>query len=209
MGPATLAAMTEESIGLRERTRRAVRAEIVGVATELFAQHGFEATTVDDIASAASISRSSFFRYFATKEEVVLQLMVDAGEQVADALRGRPEGEATWTSLRRSFDGLVADVEERPDRAREAANLIRQSPTLHAAHLQRRSTWLDLMVAGLEPRIGDAGPGGDPRLRAMALAGAALACLEAANELWVASEDPPAFGTLLDAAMDAVAPLEG
>lgn len=202
--------MADESLGLRERTRRAVRAEIVAVATELFARDGFEATTVDDIASAAGISRSSFFRYFATKEDVVLQLMVDAGEQVADDIAARPRGEAPWTCLRRAFDAIVRDMEDRPERAREATQLIRQSATLHAAHLQRCSAWSALMVASLEPRIpvGD-DPAGDPHLRAVALAGAALACLEAASEAWIADGDARPFGALLDEAMRTVAPLEG
>jgi AcrR family transcriptional regulator len=199
--------MPKESPSLRERTRRAVQAEIVSVATELFARDGFEATTVDDIAAAASISRSSFFRYFATKEDVVLQLMVDAGEQVAAAIGKRPEDESPWVSLRRGFDELVGEMEGHPERAREATLLIRRSPALHAAHLQRCSDWSKLIEAQLAPRLLDGGPIGGEALRAAALVGAALACLEAANQAWTAAGRTRPFGALLDDAMSAVAPL--
>src|ERR1700683_3395414 len=94
---------------LRNRATRAVRAEIAAVAIRLFLEQGFEKTTVDQIAVEAGLSRTSFFRYFATKEDVLLGHLEDLGQKVRDALAARPAEEAAWQALRRSFDLLIAE----------------------------------------------------------------------------------------------------
>ena len=58
--------------GLRERKKARTRAEIQRQALKLFREQGYEATTVAQIAEAAEVSESTFFRYFPTKEDVVL-----------------------------------------------------------------------------------------------------------------------------------------
>jgi hypothetical protein len=68
----TTATTSAPAPGLRERKRRQTRDRLTKVAMELFLARGFEATTLDDIAAAAEISRRSFFHYFASKEDVVL-----------------------------------------------------------------------------------------------------------------------------------------
>jgi AcrR family transcriptional regulator len=71
--------------GLREITRRAVRAQIADTAMALFVAHGFEQTTVDQIAAAVGISTRSVFRYFATKEDMVVGHLNEIGDKRADA----------------------------------------------------------------------------------------------------------------------------
>src|SRR5215470_9181781 len=76
--------------GLRERKKAKTRAAIRQHAFQLFREQGYEATTVEQIAEAAEVSHSTFFRYFPTKEAVVLQ---DGRERRwIDALRARPPG---------------------------------------------------------------------------------------------------------------------
>lgn len=67
-------------VSLRERTRRAVRAEIVDAAMTLFLENGFDATTVEDIAQAAGISRRSYFRYFSSKDEALAEALAAIGD---------------------------------------------------------------------------------------------------------------------------------
>jgi AcrR family transcriptional regulator len=196
--------MAPSSSRLRERTRRAVRAELTAVAVELFSEQGYEETTVEQIAAAAGISRSSFFRYFSTKEEVLLEAVNDTGDQVASALAARPADERPWTALRRAFDDLLASMERHAEQSKKLARLMLQSPALHAAHLRKRTTWTEVIAAALEPRLDDP-ESRRRRLGAVALAGAALTCLEAAQQAWIAEGSRASVATLVDDAMSAVA----
>src|SRR3712207_3620346 len=76
--------------GLRERTRRTVQAEIAAAAMRLFLDRGFEATTMEQIAAEVGISRRSLFRYFGTKEDIVLGDHAEQGRVVREALEARP-----------------------------------------------------------------------------------------------------------------------
>ncbi len=70
---------------LRERTRRAMRDEVASIATRLFAEQGCSNTTVDQIAAEAGLSRTTFFRYFGTKEDVVLTWIDELGPRLLQA----------------------------------------------------------------------------------------------------------------------------
>src|SRR2546425_12821489 len=88
-----------ETTGLRERTRRAVRAELAELALGLFVERGYERTTVEDIAAAAGLSRRSFFRYFPTKEDVLFGDVDELAEQIAEDIRARPDDGDAWACL--------------------------------------------------------------------------------------------------------------
>ena len=64
--------MGQDPIPVRERTRRAVRGELAQLAVSLFVEKGYDETTIDDLAAAAGMSKRTFFRYFASKEELVM-----------------------------------------------------------------------------------------------------------------------------------------
>ena len=97
---------------LRDHARGAVRDEVAKQAWLLFAENGYEATTVDQIAEAAGMSRRTFFRYFAGKDELVLERLVESATMIADALRGRPPAESAWPALRGAFQ-LSVDLQEK------------------------------------------------------------------------------------------------
>lgn len=190
---------------LRDHARGAVRDEVMRCAWGLFVQHGFEGTTVDQIAEAAGMSRRTFFRYFAGKEELVLERVVESGQSIADELDSRPDAEAAWPALRAAFAPLVALQEQHPDQARPLMVMLRTEPGLRGSILERRRRWQDLLtplVAARLPRT----RGAANDVRASAVTGSALACLEAAQDHWT---DHPgsSLPRLLDQAMAAVAPL--
>jgi AcrR family transcriptional regulator len=186
----------------RELARHAIREEILRSAWTLFPEQGFEATTIDQIAEAAGMSRRTFFRYFASKDELMLERLESAGVQIAEALAARPEGESPWRSLRVAFDAAVSAQDAAPDSARTLGRVLRDEPAARANMEERRRRWLALFTPILAERIG----GPDARIRATALASAAVACLDAAQAAWI--EDSRAqISELLDVAMSAVAPL--
>ena len=85
-------------LGLRERKKLKTRQSLRREAYRLFAEQGYEATSVDQIAAAAEVSPSTFFRYFPTKEDVVLSDEYDP--MLADVLRSRPADESIVDSVR-------------------------------------------------------------------------------------------------------------
>jgi AcrR family transcriptional regulator len=102
--------MSTPSTGLRERkkarTRRAIRME----ALRLFDEQGYESTTIEQIAAAAEVSPSTFFRYFPTKEDLVLQ--DDYDPLMLAALRDRPVGESVVASLQAAVVEPLRDIWE-------------------------------------------------------------------------------------------------
>jgi AcrR family transcriptional regulator len=95
-------------LGLRERKKQQTRERIRREAYRLFAEHGYEATTVDQIAEAAEVSPSTFFRYFPTKEDVVLQDEYDPA--LAAAVRSRPADEPIVEAVLNSLKGPVGEM---------------------------------------------------------------------------------------------------
>jgi len=170
---------------LRERTRRAVHSEITATAMRLFAENGFEATTVDQIAREAGISRRSFFHYFGSKEDLVLGDTVALGEKVRAALEARPASESAWQALREAIMVLRADG--MPDISEIAlAQLYHDAPSLRARHLEKHLRWQALLAPDVQRRLGlPESELPDPRARALVAAG--LACLDAAVDAWYES----------------------
>ena len=197
--------------GLRERTRRAVRAELTDVAMDLFLRQGFEATTVDEIAAAAGTSRRSLFRYFASKEAIIFDNLQDLGEQLADALAERPREEAPWVSLRRTFELVITFNERDPDRTLGFYSMLEETAALKGRHFEQLMRWQDLLVPEIALRLGEAAGDDDDGGYgpcAPAFVGAALACLDAANNAWRRSRGKADVVKLLDEAMLAVRPAE-
>jgi AcrR family transcriptional regulator len=179
-----------------------VRAEVASIAMDLFLEQGFDKTTVDQIASASGLSRTSFFRYFATKEDVVLGTLDELGHRVLDALVGRPLNEPAWQSLRRALDVILEQSSGMPDRGLSEARLLNDTPSLRAHHLGRQVLWQDLLVPEVARRLVVADQAHDPRARAVVAA--ALACLNAASDVWIASNGSLDLPTLFDQAMSAL-----
>jgi len=183
---------------LREVARNAVRDQVVRAAWELFAENGFEATTVDQIAEAAGMSRRTFFRYFGGKDELILDKLLEVGDRVAAAFASRPAAEAAWPALRASFDVVVAAQDAFPEPSRRLALLLRDEPGTRGTMEERRRRWTDTLGPLVAERLRH------PSVTAgRAVAGAALACYDAATDAWIDAPDI-SFATHLDAAMEAV-----
>ena len=187
---------------LRERTRQAVRHSILETASLLFAQQGYEATTVEQIARTAGMSERSFFRYYASKEDLVIGELTRLATEVVENFRARPAPEDLWTSLRRCFTVFhrLYDSSD-PRNTRPVRVLIDTSPALRAAYLLAQSQLRRELtaIAREHTTVPALATPSDPRLDAVV--GAGFACLEASELAWLASDRSIDFPDLLDRAM--------
>ena len=191
------------SLGLRGRTRRVVQAEIGSVAMILFLEQGFDVTTMEQIAHEAGISRRSLFRYFGTKEDIVLGHLVEAGEVVRDALEARPADEPPWEALRGALESLARDPGYSPERNLAISKMLYGTPSLRAGHFEKQLRWQELLVPNIRVRLGaEAGDVSDPR--AEAIVACTLTCLDVANEIWTRSDGEADLAGLYDRAIAAV-----
>jgi AcrR family transcriptional regulator len=139
--------------GLRERKKAKTHAAIQEHALRLFREQGYEATTVEQIAAAADVSQSTFFRYFPSKEDVVLH---DAFDPILFAAFGEQPAELTpIQALRASmadvFGALTAE-ELALERQREA--LILSVPELRARMLDALAATIREVAQVLAERVG-------------------------------------------------------
>jgi AcrR family transcriptional regulator len=85
---------SQDRPGLRERKKARTRAAIREHALRLFGEQGYQRTTVEQIAAAAEVSPSTFFRYFPTKEDLVLQDDMDT--RMVEAFGRQPPSKRSW-----------------------------------------------------------------------------------------------------------------
>jgi AcrR family transcriptional regulator len=180
-----------------------VRAEIAAVAIRLFLAQGFDKTTVDQIAAEAGLSRTSFFRYFATKEDAVLGHLEELGQKARDALVARPADEPAWQALRHAFNVLIEERSAYPEGGAGMHRMLRDTPSLQARQLGKQVGWQELLAPEVARRLGVCGDPYDPRPRA--LVAAALGCLNVAVDMCALSEGTLDMADLLDQAMGALA----
>ena len=177
-----------------------MRAEVSEIAFRLFAEQGFDQTTVEQIAAEAGLSRTTFFRYFGTKEEVVLGKMSEIGHEVATALAARPEDEQPWEALRRAFDVITRPRADEPEPSLNLMQLLSDACALMTRQWEKTQGWQSMLVPEISRRLGGhTNPVDD--LRARALVASAISCLDAAADAWTADDGAPALSVLVDQAM--------
>lgn len=93
----------DEPLGRREANKRATRAALQTAADRLFAERGYAATTVRDIADAAGVTQRTFFRYFQGKEDLILDDALSWLPQLADLIRHRPASEGPLVAIRQAL----------------------------------------------------------------------------------------------------------
>ncbi|MFJ9430407.1 TetR family transcriptional regulator [Streptomyces sp. NPDC101490] len=189
---------------MAQRKRQLVSDELREAALQLLALKGFDAVTIDEIAATAGVSKRTFFRYFASKEDVVVQFLVDMGTGMRAALASRPGEERPSVALQHAVWVSMAACADHSDRALRVVRLILSTPALRARFLERQDQWRDDLAAELAQRL-RLDPDTDlyPRLAA----GMALTAFDAVLRRWSGSggaEDPAeltrrAFATIAPA----------
>jgi AcrR family transcriptional regulator len=98
---------TDDRPGLRERKKQKTRQTIIKVALELFAEQGYEQTTIAEIADAAEVAPRTIFAYFPSKEDILFYNLVEIRERLAETLRERQEGTTALDALHEFIVGLL------------------------------------------------------------------------------------------------------
>ena len=140
-------------MGLRERKKAKTRAAIREHALRLFRERGYSATTVEQIAAAAEVSPATFFRYFPTKEDVVLQDDLDV--VTLEALEAQPAGLGPIAAIRAATRAMLAGMgPEELARLGETIELSMSVPEVRARAVDEFTRTIDVMAAALASRAG-------------------------------------------------------
>lgn len=167
--------------GLRERRKAQTRVEIQQQAMRLFAEHGYGATTVKQIARAAEVSPSTFFRYFPTKEDVVL--LNDYDTRVAAAFLEQPTSMPPVQAVRNAFRTVYATMTLQELRQeQERHRLIQSVPELRMGMLDSLTEGINIMAQAVADRVGRKPNDFAVRTFAGAVAGVSLSSMLAATE---------------------------
>ena len=116
--------------GLRERKKQRTREQIIEAAMGLFAERGYHATTIADIATAADVAPRTFFSYFPSKEAVVFHNVDRDLDGLASALRDRLSGETVFDALRRWIGAMYDEWMGEEDQALLRKRLCREDEGL-------------------------------------------------------------------------------
>ena len=163
----------------------------------LFFDRGFEATTLDDIAAAADVSRRTLFHYFASKEEIVFSAKADFPRLIADAIGRRPAEESLLDMIEHALVDLAA--RHQTAQARDLARLIHDTPALSAGDQAKYEKVERVVAAALASRKGLA----DDDMACRVVAATAIGILKLSTEAWLQSDDagPDTFGKAAFAAL--------
>jgi AcrR family transcriptional regulator len=188
-----MAPSTAPKTGLRERKKIQTRQAIRYAAYRLFAEQGYDGTTVEQIAAAADVSASTVFRYFPTKEDIVLSDEYDPAMEAA--LRARPAGEPLVESVRQAVVGFVREMyaTERGDMLARM-RLVREVPAIRARMGESMQVSCAMVARALAER--DRRPADEFELRVVV--SALLAAWSEAMMAWAETEGREDLGDLLD-----------
>ncbi len=176
----------EAAPGLRERKKEQTRERLRAAAFDLFTERGFDNVTVDEVAEHAEVSKSTLFRYFETKEDLVLADSRVHGQLLMATFAERPSDEPVMTSLRAALVSVVAGLQGDRQRFLQRTRIVADAPTLSVRALERQAAWEDDLTALVLPRLKGRD---DAETRASVLAAASLAVLRVATRRWAATDD--------------------
>lgn len=194
--------MVPTPAGLRERKKLRTRDALLSAAFGLFSRKGFEATTVDEIADAVEVSSRTFFRYFASKDDMILSSIDEQYTAAFEQFERRPAGEPVLTALRRAIVGVLracesGQTELAPERYTCVVELLSSSPALAARTLEQCTVRVAELTQRVARRMGvDATSDPRPTL----VAAVVMSAVQTATVAWRADEPDAPSSVLVDRA---------
>ena len=195
------AAQPEVKEGLREKRKRQLRRELSEQGLKLFTQKGFEETTIDEIVDPLAVSKRTFFRYFATKEDLVFAWYEELTGELVRAMEARPKAEAPFESVCETLLSLLHYYDENPKWALTMTRLAKATPALVGKSFEKRSIWERELAKVLGKRL----PNTPTReLTARVTVAAALAAFTCGIDEWTDSRGKADVRACLDRAFSIV-----
>ena len=173
-----------------------IRERLVDAAFALFGERGFERTTVDDIAERAGVGRTTFFRHFGSKEQVIFP----DHDGLLAAIRARlstSRRETAAAAVTEAARGVLEHYVAEAERARERYALTRTVPALHDRERASIGQYERLFAGFIHDWLGG---GPDTALRAQLLANAVVTAHNHVLRAWLRGEVED-LGTVFDTAM--------
>ena len=166
---------------LRERKKQKTREALREAAVRLFAERGYTRTSIEDIASAADVSRRTFFRYFGSKEGVIFADADAQGIAMIEALLAQPRDLAPLVAFRNGVVGLAAAVQPEHESILAMQRVLVETLELRTRAAELARDWRAELAAAFAERAGRSDPDDSDGI----LAGVAIAVLVTALEDWV------------------------
>ncbi|MFI7640857.1 TetR family transcriptional regulator [Nonomuraea sp. NPDC049400] len=145
-------------MGLRERKKEKTRLAILDAALDMFLEQGYESTTVEQIAGAVEISPRTFFRYFTSKDHLVLWFHDHGQEIMLETLASRPEDEPAFTSLMHAMRAVLNDIAsstpDETERFLKLRRLLEDHPRLVGLSVARGAETERRLVEAIAARRG-------------------------------------------------------
>ena len=144
--------MHEAALGLRERKKQRTRELIAEAALELFSDHGYQATTVANIAEAADVSERTVFGYFPTKEDILFADHLALEQGLAEALEEQPAGVSVLDTLR---EFVVENLSRFDKQARIRWQIVRHDELLLAHQRARQAAFGEVIARAIAAELGE------------------------------------------------------
>jgi len=192
-------AVLDEPMGLRDRKKDRTRRLVHRQALALFAERGYDHVTVEDVAEACDLSRATIFRYFPTKEHLVVGVEPERLADLREAFEQRPTDEPVFEAIRHALVAVAQRYEDDRDELLLVRSIVQGHPALQARAEGIRAEWTAAFAELILPRIT---PGARAGLRARVLAGALGAALRVAVEEWLTIDSPADLADVLGEALE-------
>jgi AcrR family transcriptional regulator len=184
------------TVGLRERKKEKTRDALVQSALKQFAKRGFDHVTVEEIAAACDVSPRTFFRYFASKEEVLFAESEGKCAHLVASLADQDPGLSPFQALESAFRSLASEYLDERDVVRLRHQIMRSTPSLATRAAERQQTWESEVIEQLRTS-GRARHLSDLDLRL--LVAATTTALRVAVDDWITTDTAGGLATVLDA----------
>jgi len=175
--------VTSPTRGLRERHKESTRRSLEDSALRLFAERGYDATTIEAVAAEAGVSPRTFFRYFTAKDEVLDMGWQQRRTQLAELVDAVPAGDDDHAAAARVLVAMAEAFEPERDRVLLRARALRSSAALRGRNADTTAAWEQTLADGLARRRGLA----EPDARARAVSAAYTAVWRTALAAWLRS----------------------